>query len=111
MVEPLGTSVFPYSFAEAMPDSLRQTVLRWWPSTGAGSRVKDWEWLRLNTASPDDRVFGDEYDTFPPNFSDWFQVLERLCASEDVAKAAAQFEEVHSPDQDLWHELLLSTIR
>jgi hypothetical protein len=111
MAEPTGTPEFPCSFAEAMPVSLRQAVLRWWPSTRAGSRVKEWGWLSLNTASPDDKIFGDEHDVFPPNFSDWFQVLERFCASEDVARAAAQFEAAHSPDQDLWRELLLTTIR
>ena len=110
MADPQGTPEFPYRFAEGMPASFREAVLRWWPSTRPGSRVKDWDWLRLNTASPDDTIYGDGHDVLPPHFSDWFTVLERICASEEVAKAAARFEAAHPPGEDLWRELLLETL-
>ncbi len=110
MADPQGTPEFPYRFAEGMPASFREAVLRWWPSTRPGSRVKDLDWLRLNTASPDDTIYGDGHDVFPPNLSDWFTVLERICASEEVAKAAARFEAAHPPGEDLWRELLLETL-
>lgn len=110
MADPQGTPEFPYRFAEGMPASFREAVLRWWPSTRPGSRVKDWDWLRLNTASPDDTIYGDGHDVLRPNFSDWFTVLGRICASEEVAKAAARLEAAHPPGEDLWRELLLETL-
>src|SRR3712207_1568585 len=110
MADPPSTPAFPFRFAEAMPASVRDAVLQWWPSTGAGSRVKPWEWLRLNTASPDDIITGDEHDAYPPNFADWYEILGRICASEDVAKAAAQFEDAHSPDRNLWRNLVVETL-
>src|SRR5918998_962103 len=92
MADPPSTPAFPFRFAEAMPASVRDAVLQWWPITGAGSRVKPWEWIRPNTAAPEAEIYGDGHDSFPPNFSDWNEILGRICASEDVAKAAAQFE-------------------
>jgi hypothetical protein len=110
MADPQGTPEFPYRFAEGMPASFREAVLRWWPSTRPGSRVKDWDWLRLNTASPDDVIWGDGEDAYPPNFDDWYEVLGGICASEDVAEAAARFEAAHAPGEDLWRELLLRSL-
>jgi hypothetical protein len=94
-----------------MPASVRDAVLQWWPITGAGSRVKPWEWIRPNTAAPEAEIYGDGHDSFPPNFSDWNEILGRICASEDVAKAAAQFEAAHSPDMNLWRDLVVETLQ
>ncbi len=110
MADPQGTRECPYRFAAGMPAPFREAVLRWWPSTRPGSRVKDWDSLRLNTASPEDTIYGDGHDVLPPNFSDWFTVLEQICASEEVAKAAARFEAAHPPGEDLWRRLLIETL-